>query len=510
MAAKRSGKSNFIRIACIILLLLPVVTLLAWGFVIPEQYGDSFLGELKVKAGLLAESGSPKIVVIGGSGVAFDIDSQMLEEEFSDYEVVNFGMYAALGSKVMLDLAEPDLKEGDLVIFMPEQQEQALSLYFNGSYMWQALDGAVGLLTRIDSDDYGALLGAFPEYAAAKFGCFLSGERPAAEAPYCQSSFTACGDVDGSLTPENVMAEGYDPTMPVSFAPGLAQEEWLDYFNAFCQRMEEKGVLVFYHFCPVDQLAVEKESDPGVYYEWLSGKLDCSILGDPYECLMEEAYFYDTNFHLNGLGKEVFSRQFVRDLKAQLGDCSRTGSLEYYLAARGLELSADGSEAETVGNPEAKDTAAAGDAGCVNTASEESAADSLQIDEACFLYEENTAGYTVIGLTEEGKAKDALTVPAVHEGKTVTRIAAGAFTEGSSLIRVSLPDTIAVIEDRAFDGAASLTEIVLFSENPQDCQVGQNLLEGSRAVICVPDGSLSAYRLSYWWSAYADRLQEGD
>ena len=39
---------------------------------------------------------------------------------------------------------------------------------------------------------------------------------------------------------------------------------------------------------------------------------------------MEAGWFYDTNFHLNRAGRTVFTRQLVRDLKAEFGDTSLT------------------------------------------------------------------------------------------------------------------------------------------------------------------------------------------
>ena len=98
-----------------LLLALPL-TLLAWGFALPAQYGETFLGELKHKVRLLEETPGPRIVLVGGSGVAFGADSELMERELPGYTVVNFGMYAALGTTVMLDLSQPLLREGDIVL----------------------------------------------------------------------------------------------------------------------------------------------------------------------------------------------------------------------------------------------------------------------------------------------------------------------------------------------------------------------------------------------------------
>ena len=114
-----------------VLLIIPT-GLLAAALGTPAQYDETFLGALRDKCALLAQDGEcPRIIIAGGSGAAFGQDSELLESFVPGYDVVNFGMYAGLGTAVMLDLAWPDLREGDILIFSPEQSAQTLSLYFN-------------------------------------------------------------------------------------------------------------------------------------------------------------------------------------------------------------------------------------------------------------------------------------------------------------------------------------------------------------------------------------------
>ena len=123
-------------IIALAVLLVEQIFFLICGFGLPAQYGDTFMGELKSKYERLKETPGQRIVLVGGSGVAFDCDSEMIDEIFPSYEVVNFGMYAGLGTKAVMDLSEAYIREGDIVILSPEQSEQTLSDYFNGEYMW--------------------------------------------------------------------------------------------------------------------------------------------------------------------------------------------------------------------------------------------------------------------------------------------------------------------------------------------------------------------------------------
>ena len=110
-----------------IAILAPFVSVVAFAVSMPAQYTDTFVGELNEKVDRLYEIDEPKIVVVGGSSVAFGLDSAMLEK-YTGMPVVNFGLYAALGPKVMLDLSRDGIKEGDIVIIAPELDAQTLSL----------------------------------------------------------------------------------------------------------------------------------------------------------------------------------------------------------------------------------------------------------------------------------------------------------------------------------------------------------------------------------------------
>ena len=96
-------KKSLIIIAAILVIVLPVGILLGMLFMLPSQYSNTFVGELDEKYNRLMEIDEPKIIVVGGSSVAFGLESEIIEE-YTGMPVVNFGLYAALGTKVMLDL----------------------------------------------------------------------------------------------------------------------------------------------------------------------------------------------------------------------------------------------------------------------------------------------------------------------------------------------------------------------------------------------------------------------
>ena len=431
------------------LLLAGPAFLLGCGFGLPAQYDESFLGELSDKCALLEQSPSPRIILVGGSSLAFGVDSALLEKEFPGYTVVNFGLYAALGTQLMLELSDGQFREGDIVILSPEQQAQTLSCYFNAEAAWQALDGDFALLARLDPSHFGALLGQFPYFAARKLNYFLRGEKPVPEGVYRHASFDSRGDVRAD-TPANIMPGGWDQNTPVLLEPGVLDADFVEFVNTWAARAAEQGAQVYYRFCPMNAAAVQ--GDPDAYYDFLRGQLDFPILGDPNACVLDPAWFYDTNFHLNSAGRQLNTRTLVRDLKAQLGDTSKTGIP--------IPTMPELATAET----------AAGD----------------DSDAACFTFEQRGGAAVLTGVAEEGRGRETLTVPTHWQGLPVTAIADGAFA-----------------------GCDALRAIRLQSADPTACVPGQGLLDGCAAdvSILVPEGAADDYKLSYFWSGYAANIR---
>lgn len=296
------------------------VFFLICGFGLPVQFGDTFMGELKSKYERLKETSGKRIVLVGGSGVAFDCDSALMDDFFPSYEIVNFGMYAGLGTKAVMDLSENYIHEGDIVILSPEQSEQTFSDYFNGEYMWQAADGAFGMLRDLKSENFEAMLGNFPRFALEKLNYVMKGQKPQTDSIYQKKSFNTYGDIELNTCRENILPNGYDVNQKVRFTEDVVQPEFMDYMNDWAKRLEKKGAVVWYRYCPVNKLSVEDMDDLAAYDVFLRQKLDFPVIGNPENSLMEAEWFFDTNFHLNQPGKEVNTVQLIRDMKAMLGD----------------------------------------------------------------------------------------------------------------------------------------------------------------------------------------------
>ncbi len=457
------------------LLILSVVPvgLLVFAFALPPQYGDTFLGALPDKCDALENTPGKRVVVIGGSGAAFGLRCDLLEQALPGYSAVNFGMYAGLGTAVMLDLALPRLREGDIVIFSPEQSGQTLSTYLGAEYLWQGTEGRPDLLAGLRGEDWGKLLGSFPGFAAQK-ARFFREVTPRGEGVYARSSFNAWGDINYPNRECNTMTGGWDRNMPISFAPDLPQQDFLDRFNEFTTRCEERGITVYYRFCPMNASAVTAPEDGESYQRLLAEKLLCPILGDVRDAILDQGWFYDTNFHLNSAGAILNTARLAGELQTALGVTGQEIPLPPMPKAQAVQT-VDGDHAE----------------------------------EAAFRYMEAEGGLMIVGLTEAGMARTAITLPVSHGGKPVLGFTAEVFAGNTQIEEITIQENITSIPDGAFAGCASLLRIHMDNPSPSACTVGAGLLEGTDAWVYIPRESLGAYLTNYFWSVHGSRIRTG-
>lgn len=80
---------------------------------------DDYLASITSKHRRLDALGSPKLVVIGGSNVAFGIDSRTLQVNIG-IPVVNMGLAAGVGLPFMLREVEDRISSRDIVLLAPE------------------------------------------------------------------------------------------------------------------------------------------------------------------------------------------------------------------------------------------------------------------------------------------------------------------------------------------------------------------------------------------------------
>ena len=472
------NKALALTLAFVIAFLLPAGVLAVLDAVTPAQYSGSFLAGLGLKYDLLKNASSPKIVLIGGSSAAFGVDSDLLEEQLPGYDVVNFGLYATLGTRLMLDLSEDYINEGDIVIVAPELDEQTFSLYFNAQAVWQAAESDPSILRGIAWDNIGDMLGGYWKYLAGKITVAKTG-APAPTGVYSLSSIDENGEI--SYPREgNTMLLGYDPNMIVGLDGTLLDEEFIGYLNDYAALCRRKGASCYFSFSPTNRAALAEETTAETilaFYDALDRALDFEIISDINACLYDAGYFYDTNFHLGDAGVTAHTATLIRDIRRILGNAAPVT----------LEI------------PEPPGAA-------VPAASDEPSAEREDMS-AFFLCEDYASGVMITGVTDEGKSEDVLWLPEVSDGKPVIAVAEGALS-GCAASEIHLSATLVQLYDGIFASCDNLTAVHMPITDATRIAVGLDLFRGAPGNVKLYM-SLEAYASfynDYSWTRYSDRM----
>ena len=434
-------------------------------------YEDTFLGGLKLKRDLLKNIAGKRVVLIGGSAIPFGIRSDLIKEELPQYGVVDFGLYAAIGTEAMLDLASPYLREGDIAIISPEQNSQTLSYYFSPRDMWRALDNCKDAFFDLNEADRKEMIGDALGFSSEKLPYLLEGRKAEGDGVYRFDSFNEYGDIRFGLASSNTMLEGFDKDQMISFSTEVIEDAFIDEMNSFAEKARSKGASVYYWFAPANHSAIEDNAEIDGFYSYLNQKISFPILGNPHNAVMNSAYFFDSNFHLNYAGAQNNTIRLVNDLKAALMDDSKT-------------------EIEMLPPPPIQ---------------QEDSKNGNNADLGYFIVEDKGSYCEITGLTEEGKTKQTLTIPYRFEDKLIASFAPEVFQNNGVLQTLIIQDNIRRIENLSFADSA-ISRIELHNDTPSSIAVSYRLLDGCEANVYVPWYSLSKYRTNYFWSAHADRI----
>ena len=80
---------------------------------------DGYLQAYNKKCQLLEDTPSPRIIFVGGSNLAFGLDSQRIKDSLN-INVINYGLHAGIGLKYMIDDISTYARKGDIIVFAPE------------------------------------------------------------------------------------------------------------------------------------------------------------------------------------------------------------------------------------------------------------------------------------------------------------------------------------------------------------------------------------------------------
>jgi hypothetical protein len=279
---------------------------------------SSFLTAIIDKHVLLESQASPRVVVVGGSNVAFGMNSADLQSRLGR-PVANAGLHAGLGLKYMLADLRPYLSRGDRLVVIAEYDH-----FSPGSRAGSAL---ACLLVDIDPSGWRHLSGgeklSMAQFLApyvcrkALYWVEVLGNRLLDRAIvesgleiYNRNSFNRYGDVTVHWT----LAPG--PVQPYPKVKSLrVNRQLMKFLSDYSRDLSDSGVEMVM-MPPALQAASFDNQEPWIRV--VENELDRRGIGlacDPRRYRFEDReLFFDTPYHLSKAGIDLRMRLLAEDL----------------------------------------------------------------------------------------------------------------------------------------------------------------------------------------------------
>ena len=278
---------------------------------------------------LLSLKDKKKIILFSGSSTRFGYDSEMIDQAFPDYEVVNMGVFAYSPALPQLELILPCMKEGDILLDSPEFDAANRQFCYQRELDYAAfamMESNYDAFAGLDIREYTQVFTAFTAYQAARQDMERKDYNVSA------SEYDEDGNkVDSPSYNEYGDYVVYRPNsaketpvygLPVNYTVNaFPKETYIDSINEEFARFLDRGIKVYFTYSPRNKYALSEESMPeerARLDEYFKQNLKIPVISELEDSLYTGTYLYGTDNHLSTEGVQIRTEQVIRDLQEQL------------------------------------------------------------------------------------------------------------------------------------------------------------------------------------------------
>jgi len=272
-----------------------------------------------------------KIVLVGGSNLAFGADTLLLQERTS-CPVMNMGMNGYFGVRYMLEEVRPSLNAGDTVVVALEYDSFFKSVEGTPSNLLLVVKEHREAYNYLTWEQRLALLGAMPYVAQQKILRLIRGvafsardailgpdQDPPGEADLLANIETAEGfNAQGDL----VSHLGVD--WPLAITQGTPADAPLDpeiipLLRRYQDEMAAQGVRVMISYTPLEASFYARYQAGIDGIEQAMRDAGLNVVSSARDYVYDESFFFDTVFHLDAEGRAMRSERLAADINAFRG-----------------------------------------------------------------------------------------------------------------------------------------------------------------------------------------------
>ncbi len=303
----------FLKLAALLFaLLLPFLLYFSVIQAAPPQFTASIMGGLRQKIALLEDTPGRRVIFAGGSASPYALDCAALSEALGR-PCITIGVTAYFGIDLYLSMLRQGMREGDIVVLMPEHSMLRGSVDY--STLWCGIENFPDAWRVVPLSDWPGLVQNFHLYAKIK-------QDRAAEHPSVSGEntlFGPLGDVVAHREPQ--LEQGYNTEDPIDLRPNIIKDDVLNSINQFVDTAENRGISVYFTHAPLDELALTTGQERWAAYEQkLHDSLAAPVLGRVQDAILPGRYFYDSNNHLTTEGATLYTTNMAQLLAGAVSE----------------------------------------------------------------------------------------------------------------------------------------------------------------------------------------------
>ncbi|MEZ4672694.1 MAG: hypothetical protein R2932_00410 [Caldilineaceae bacterium] len=261
------------------------------------------------KHALLVKLPSPRIIFVGGSGVALGLDSTLIEETLG-LPVINMGVNAGFGLHYMVEEVRPWIRPDDIIVIVPEYEHFYGTLFEGDQNLLWALRVQPESIRWTTWSQRLHLLPAVPGFIQVRVKEIL---RRTADPIYNRSAFNEHGDFVNHLGLPSPTLKLYSIQDGNRFNTQAIEELW-----DFAQYAQSQGAITVMAYPAIAESFWQFADNRAVIHtldQVLRREPAIETIGTPQDFVLPDAMFFDTVYHLSGKGRQVRSTHIALALQ---------------------------------------------------------------------------------------------------------------------------------------------------------------------------------------------------
>ncbi|MBP6385557.1 MAG: hypothetical protein KA327_02955 [Pseudarcicella sp.] len=262
---------------------------------------ENYWASIEDKHEVLNKTKAPRILIAGGSNMAFGINSALIESDF-DMPVINLAIHEDLGLNFIAKELEKNIQKGDVAILGLEYQAnnsgkteaKGLAYKFAKDTDWSLGNFFFGIKSHA-FNLFKSLLYYLGNYSESYNYKLLS-----------RKNFNKKGDFEGHFGQNKLFI--LDSLTPIDddFDSKISK------LNKLNESVLNKGATIYFVYPCLAESAFEKNYEilDNIHQELIK-ELKMPILGIPQDFVLDDGYFYDNIYHTDKKGRQIRTSRLI-------------------------------------------------------------------------------------------------------------------------------------------------------------------------------------------------------